>query len=180
MGGNVETKSKDKKAQESIAQLEQQVASVMEAIKKNPSKKKQILIGYISHFYEGVKETVKKSGSVMPHYVIVADTPKFGGPAVTNEVVNDAKALNAEAILSVEGFESKEDITDVIYHVTMSTPSMGTMGWVFKVRLGDGKADILAEKPYLFKSQEDTKTLGELVRELEEIIEETKGVSGLT
>jgi len=169
----VKRESQKAKAETAIAQLEKQVASVVETIKKNPSKKKQILIGYISHFYEGVKETVKKYGSVMPHYVIVADNPKFGGPTVTDDVVNDAKALNAEAILSVEGFESEDDLADVVYHVTMSTPSMGAMGWVFKVQLGNGKADILAEKPYLFESEKETKTLGELVRELEQMIEDT-------
>lgn len=156
-----------------MSQLEKQVATVMEAIKKNPSKKKQILIGYISHFYEGVKETVRKYGSVMPHYVILADAPRVGAPPVVREVVEEAKALNAEAILSVEGFESRTDITDVVYHVAMSTPSIGAMGWVFKVRLGDQKADILAEKPYLFKSEKDAKTLGALVEELETMTEET-------
>jgi hypothetical protein len=157
-----------------IAQLEKQVVTVVEAIKKNPSKKKQILVGYISHFYEGVRETVKKYGSILPHYVILADTPKVGGPTVTDDVVGEAKALNAEAILSVEGYESEEDMTDVIYHVSLSTPSIGTMGWVFKVQLGDGKAYILAEKSYLFESEKKAKTLGELVQELEEITEETK------
>jgi hypothetical protein len=173
--GSYMTSESDKgKAEGPVAQLEKQVASVVEAIKNNPSKKKQILIGYITHFYEGVKETVKKYGSMMPHYVILAETPKVGGPVVTDDVVNEAKGLDAEAILSVEGFESKDDMTDVIYHVTMSAPSMGALGWVFKVRLGDGKAEILAEKPYLFESEQGTKTLEELVRELDAMTEETE------
>lgn len=166
------TETNGKQTEGPVAQLEKQVLTVVEAIKKNPSKKKQILVGYISHFYEGVRETVKAHGSILPHYVILADTPKVGGPAVTDDVIGEAKALNAEAILSVEGYESDEDMTDVIYHVSMSTPSMGAMGWVFKVRLGDGKADILAEKPYLFESEKEAKTLGKLVQELEEMAEE--------
>lgn len=158
--------------------LKEQVGRVVAAIKKDPSKKKRILIGYITHFYEGVKETVKKYGAIMPHYVIVADQPKFGGPAVvTSEVLAQAKALKAEAIMSVEGFESKDDLSDVVYHVTMSAPSIGALGWVFKVKLGDGKAEILAEKPYLFESDKEAKTLGELVQELEEMANET-GQSG--
>ena len=167
----METESKDKSPEGPIAQLEKQLVTIVEAIKKNPSKKKQILIGYISHFYETVRETVKRYGSVLPHYVILADTPKVGGPAVTEEVIAEAKALNAEAILSVEGYESEDDMTDVIYHVSMSTPSMGAMGWVFKVRLGDGKAEVLAEKSYLFESEKEAKSLGELVKELEEMAE---------
>jgi hypothetical protein len=170
----MDSEAKTSKPDQSIAQLEKQIATVMEAIKKNPSKKKQILIGYISHFYEGVKETIRKFGSVMPHYMILADTPKFGGPAVVQEVIEEAKALKAEAILSVEGFEAENDMTDVVYHVAMTTPSMGAMGWVFKVRLGDKKADILAEKPYLFESENDAKTLGEMVEELEAIIEKAR------
>jgi hypothetical protein len=170
----MDTENKDKQTEGPIAQLEKQVAEVAEAISKNPSKKKQILVGYVSHFYEGVRETVKTHGSILPHYVILAETPKVGGPAVTDEVIGEAQALNAEAILSVEGYESAEDMSDVIYHVSMSTPSLGAMGWVFKVRLGDGKADILAEKPYLFDSEKEAKTLGELVQELEEITEKTQ------
>jgi hypothetical protein len=162
----------NKKAKESFVQLEKQVMTVAEAIKKDPSKRKQILIGYISHFYEAVKETVKKHGSIMPHYVFVGSSPKFGGPAVTDEVMAEAKELNAEAVVSVEGFESDDDITDVVYHVSMSAPGMGVLGWVFKIKLGDGKADFVREKPYLFDSEHKMKTLGELVQELDGMSEE--------
>ncbi|MBW2107123.1 MAG: hypothetical protein JRI36_00440 [Deltaproteobacteria bacterium] len=166
-------KSFEQDADQALGALKEQVAKVVAAIRKDPSKRKRILIGYITHFYEGVKETVKKHGSMMPHYVIVADEPGFGGPAaVTDEVLAQAKALKAEAIMSVEGFESKEDLTDVVYHVTMSAPSIGVLGWVFKVKLGDGKAQIVAEKPYLFESEKEAKTLEELVRELDEMAEE--------
>jgi hypothetical protein len=124
-------------------------------------------MGYISHFYETVKETVTKQGSVLSHYVILADESRFGGPSVTDEVVGEAKKLGAEAILSVEGYQADDDIRDVIYHVSMSAPCMGVLGWVLKVKLGDSKADIVAEMPYLFDSENTVKTLGELVEDLE-------------
>ena len=155
---------KDKDALEA---LEKQVLSVMEGIKSNPDKKKAILIGYVSHVYEAVKQTILKSGAAMPHYVILSDTPEFGGPEVTDEIITKAQKLNAEAVVSVEGFESQDDITDVIYHVSMSAPSVGVLGWVFKVKLADGTVDIVKEKPYLFGPGDKIKTLGELVAELE-------------
>jgi hypothetical protein len=157
----------NKEAASSFAELEKQVGLVIGAMKKDPSKKKQILMGYISHFYETVKETVRKQGSVLSHYVILADEPTFGGPSVTDEVIGKAKKLEAEAILSVEGYQADDDITDVIYHVSMSAPCMGVLGWVFKVKLGDAKADIVGEMPYLFDSKATVKTLGELVEDLQ-------------
>lgn len=160
----------DQDNRRALEALKEEVLRVVAAIKKDPSRKKRILIGYITHYYEGVKAAVQKHGAIMPHYVIVADEPKFAGPAaVTEEVLARAKALNAEAIVSVEGFESREDLTDVVYHVTMSAPCLGVLGWVFKVKLSDGEAQILAEKPYLFESDKEAKTLGELMQELEEM-----------
>jgi hypothetical protein len=157
----------NKEAERSFAELRKQVDLIMGTIKKDPSKKEQILMGYLSHFYEAIKETVRKRGSVISHYVILADKPDFGGPSVTDEVIAKAKQLGAEAVLSVEGFQADDDITDLIYHVSMSAPCIGVLGWVFKVELGDGKVDIIREMPYLFNSDATIKTLGELVEELE-------------
>jgi hypothetical protein len=156
-----------KEAESSLAELKKQVGLVMETIKKDPSKKRQILMGYISHFYEAVKETVRKQGAVPSHYVILADEPMFGGLSVTDEVIAKAKKLGAEAVLSVEGYQADHDMTDVIYHVSMSAPCMGVLGWLFKVKFGDAKADIVREMPYLFDSEATVKTLGELIGELE-------------
>lgn len=144
----------------------------MDGLKRNPEKKKEILIGYISHAYEAVKENIIKNGAVMPHYVILSDTPEFGGPEVTDDIILKAQKLNAEAVVSVEGFESQDDITDVIYHVSMSAPSIGVLGWVLKVKFGDGTVNIVKEKPYLFGPGDTVKTLGEMVTELEESIED--------
>lgn len=171
-GSQLKHRFDNKEAASSFAELEKQVGLVIGAIKKDPSKKKQILMGYISHFYETVKETVRKQGSVLSHFVILADEPTFGGPSVTDEVIGKAQKLGAEAILSVEGYQADHDITDVIYHVSMSAPCMGVLGWVFKVKLGDGKADILGETPYLFDSKARVKTLGELVDDLEAQLKE--------
>ena len=118
----------DDDSENPVAALEKQVLSVMEGIKKNPTKKREILIRYVSHVYEAVKGIVMKHGSVVPHYVILAGTPELGGPAVTDEIIEKAKALGAEAVVSVEGYESNEDMTDVIYHVSMSAPCMGVLG----------------------------------------------------
>jgi hypothetical protein len=49
---------------------------------------------------------------------------------------------------------------------------MGVLGWVLKVKLGDAKADIVAEMPYLFDSESTVKTLGELVEDLEAQLKE--------
>jgi len=163
----VKRKLDNKKVEKSFAELEKQVALIVGTVKEDPSKKKQVLIGYIAHFYEAVKETVKKQGSMISHYVILADRPTFGGPSVTDEVIAKAKEMRAEAVLSVEGFQADDDITDVIYHVSMSAPCLGVLGWVFKVKLGDGKVDIVREMPYLFDSDATVKTLGELVEDLE-------------
>jgi hypothetical protein len=150
-----------------VSELEKQVALVVEEIKKEPSKKKQILIRYISNFYEAVKKTVEKEGSITPHYVMLTDPPNIGVPRVTDEVVSKAKELNAEAVLSVEGFRSENDISDVVYHVSMSAPCMGVLGWVFKVKLSDTRVDIAREMPYFFDVEDKVKTLGQLVVEME-------------
>jgi len=163
----------NKEAASSLAELEKQVGLVMEAIKQDPSNKKQVLLAYISNFYETIKERLTKEGSVLSHYVILGDEPIFGGPSVTDEVIGKAREGGAEAVLSVEGFQADHDITDVIYHVSMSAPCMGVLGWVLKVKLGDAKADIVAEMPYLFDSEKTVKTLGELVEDLEEQAKES-------
>jgi hypothetical protein len=121
---------------------------------------------YISHFYEAVKETVRKQGSVIPYYIILADTPYFGA-FVTNDVISKAKEIRAEAVVYVEGFQSDDDIGDVIYHVSMSAPCMGVLGWIFKVKHADGRVDIIREMPYLFDSEDKVRRLRELVREME-------------
>jgi hypothetical protein len=167
VGSAVNGKSHNKKAQATYSALANQIALVMEGIKKYPSRKKEILVRYVSSFYEGVKNTVIKQGSVTPHYVILGDTEDFCGSAVTDEVLGRARDVKAEAVVSVEGFQARNDISDVIYHVSMSAPSMGVLGWVFKVKLADERVDIVCEMPYLFDSQDKVKTLGELVTEME-------------
>ena len=102
-----------KDVEKSSEQLAAQVKSVVEAIDLDPPNEKEVLIAYISHFYEAIKETVKQQGIVMPYYIILAKTPEFG-PLVTDEVIGRAKALGAKGIASVEGFQSDDDIGDVI------------------------------------------------------------------
>lgn len=169
--GLMKYKSRIKEAEESFKQLAGQVGLVMKAIKRNPSREQQILMTYVSHFYEAVKEAIKKQGSVVPYYITLADPPDFG-PRVTNKVIEKAKALGAKAIVSVEGFQSDTDIGDVVFHVSMSVPSRGVLGWVLKVKHSEGKADIVNELPYLFNSPQEVKTLGELVKELEDLPED--------
>ncbi|MGD2124683.1 MAG: hypothetical protein PVG99_01295 [Desulfobacteraceae bacterium] len=159
--------TKDRKAEKPSAQLEKQVALVMEAIKREPGKRKQILTGFLSNFFDAVKETLKKQGRITPIYIIMADTAGFGVPPVTAEVTGRAKELNAEAVVSLEGFQCDMDISDVVYHVSMSAPSIGVMGWVLKVKLSDEAVMFIREMPYLFDSSEKVKSLGELVAEME-------------
>jgi hypothetical protein len=75
--------------------------------------------------------------------------------------------MNAEAVLWVEGFQSERDISDLIYHVALSSPSLGVIGWVLKVKLWDGNVEFTREMPYHFDSPETTRTLGELLAEIE-------------
>ncbi|MCJ7594429.1 MAG: hypothetical protein MUO52_06610 [Desulfobacterales bacterium] len=147
--------------------ISSQAASIMEAIKKQPLKKRRILSSFFTSLYDAVKETLKKQGQVMPMYFILGEEIDFGMPPVTDQVIEKARELGAEAVVTVEGFQSERDIGDVIYHVSMSAPSIGVMGWVLKVKLGDGSVWFIREMPYLFDSNEKVRTLGELVDDME-------------
>jgi len=166
-----------KEVKKSSEQLAEQVVSLVEAIEQDPTSEKRILVAYISHFYEAIKETIKQQGFVVPYYITLAKTPYFG-PLVTDEVIDQAKTLGAKGIVSVEGFQADNDISDVIYHVTMSAPSIGVLGWVLKVKCTDGRADIVHELPYLFDSQESVKSLEELVEQMEAEASPTTGSQG--
>jgi len=157
----------DRETEQLFRVFEEQVSMVMEAIGKDPSREKQILSIFISGFFNAIKETVTSQGYVMPLYIILADPIDYGIPPLTEEVMQRAKELNSVAVVSVEGFQSEDDIGDVIYHVSMSAPSLGVVGWVLKVRLGHGKATFEREMPYLFDTREKVKTLGELISEME-------------
>ena len=157
----------DREIEKLFRVFEEQVFIVMEAIKKDPSREKQILSIFISGFFDAIKETVRTQGYVMPFYVILADPIDYGIPPFTEEVMQRAKELKSVAVVSVEGFQSENDIGDVIYHVSMSAPSLGVVGWVLKVRLGDGKTTFEREMPYLFDTPEKAKTLGELISDME-------------
>jgi hypothetical protein len=150
-----------------FGELEKQVAQVIEAIKRNPARRNQVLTGFLSAFFDAVKETLKKQGRIMPIYIIVADSIDFGIPPVTEEVTRSAKDRHAEAVVTLEGFQSDSDISDMIYHISMSAPSIGVMGWVLKVKLSDGYVSFLREMPYLFDSKEKVKSLGELIKQME-------------
>ena len=150
-----------------LDQLEKQVIHIMKAIQADPSRKREILNVYFSNFLSAVKETIGRHGHIMPLYIIVADAVELGVPPVTEEVINKAKELKAEAVVCVEGFQSDKDISDVIYHVSMSAPCVGVMGWVLKVQLGGGRVEFKREMPYHFDSPDKVKTLGELISEIE-------------
>ena len=152
-----------------LGDLKTEVAQVMEAIRRYPSRRSQILIGFLSTFFDAVKETLKKQGRIMPIYIIVADEVSFGIPPVSEEVTRSAKDRDAEAVVTLEGFQSESDISDVICHVSMSSPSIGVMGWVLKVKLHDGSVSFLREMPYLFDSREKVKSLGDLIAQMERI-----------
>lgn len=150
-----------------VSQLEKQVHHVLAAIRAKPGRKKQILSVYISTFFGAVKETIRTQGRIMSFYIIMADPVEFGIPPVTDAVKNQAKHLKAEALVWVEGFQSERDISDVIYHIALSAPCIGVVGWVLKVKLGDGKAEFTREMPYHFDKPEKARTLGELVEMVE-------------
>ena len=152
-----------------LGDLKTEVAQVMEAIRRYPSRRSQILIGFLSTFFDAVKETLKKQGRIMPIYIIVADEVSFGIPPVSEEVTRSAKDRDAEAVVTLEGFQSESDISDVICHVSMSSPSIGVMGWVLKVKLHDGSVSFLREMPYLFDTKEKVKSLGELIAQMERV-----------
>ncbi|MBN1104185.1 MAG: hypothetical protein JXL84_12280 [Deltaproteobacteria bacterium] len=161
-------RSRGRQSERLTGQLEEQVGRVLSAIRAEPSKKKRILSVYVSHFFGAVKETLRQQGRIMPLYVILADPVDFGVPPVTEQVARQAKEMNAEAIVWVEGFQSDRDISDVIYHVGISAPSLGVMGWIVKMKLGDRSVEFLREVPYHFDSPEKVRTLGELISQIEE------------
>ncbi|MCP4667724.1 MAG: hypothetical protein GY849_15315 [Deltaproteobacteria bacterium] len=147
--------------------FKKQVAMVMEAFEREPSREKQILSVFVSRFFEAIKETVRSQGYVMPLYIILSDPIDYGMPPLTEEVIQRAAERKCVAIVSVEGFQSENDIGDVIYHVSMSSPSLGVLGWVLQVRVGDGKVTFEREMPYHFDAREKVKTLGELIYQME-------------
>lgn len=151
----------------SLEAFSTQAASVVEAIQKQPLKKRQILLSFFATLFDAVKETLKKQGQVMPLYLILGEEIDFGVPPVSGQVLVRAKELAAEALVTLEGFQSERDIGDVIYHLSMSAPSIGVMGFVLKIKLGDGTVTFIRELPYLFDSKEKVKTLGELVDDME-------------
>jgi hypothetical protein len=143
------------------------VAQVLKAIRSQPKRRRQILSVYASSFFGAVKETLRRHGRIVPLYMILADPADFGAPPVTEEVARQASEMKAEAVVWVEGFQSEEDISDVIYHVGISSPAMGVMGWVLKVKLGDGRVVFTRERPYCFDSPEKVKSLGEIISEMD-------------
>ena len=147
--------------------LEDQIALVMEAIRRRPALKAGILKRFLSNIFVAMKETLRKQGRVAPLYMIVAEAADFGLPPLTEEVIAQAKEKKAEAIVTLEGFHSNHDISDVIYHVSMSTPSLGVLGWVLKIKIGDGTLEFVREWPYYFDTKEKVKTLGEILAEME-------------
>ena len=163
----VKTDAEDRKTAQLFRVFEEQVSMVMEAIQRDPSRVKQILGVFISGFFDALKETVRSHGYVMPLYIIMADPIEYGIPPVTEAVIHRAKERKSVAIVSIEGFQSEHDIGDIIYHVSMSGPGLGVVGWVLKVRIHQGKATFEREMPYLFDTREKVKTLGELISEME-------------
>jgi hypothetical protein len=151
-----------------LGDLEEQVALVMEAIKRRPALKARILKRFLSNIFVAVKETLKKQGRVTPFYMIVAEAADFGIPPLTEDVIAQAKESQAQAIVTIEGFHSNHDISDVIYHVSMSSPSLGVLGWVLKIKIGDGTLEFVREWPYFFDTKEKVKTLGEILAEMED------------
>jgi hypothetical protein len=141
----------------------------MEAIRARPEKRRQILSVYVFHFVWAVKETLRRQGRIMPLYMILGDPADFGVPPVTEEVAAQAKERNAEAVVWVEGFQSERDISDVIYHVGISSPCLGVMGWVLKVKLEERKVVFTREMPYCFDSPDKLKSLGQILSEMDQV-----------
>ncbi len=150
-----------------FSDLEKQVGFIMGAIRKNPENKGRTLVRYASSFFDAVKETIKKQGTMNPFYLFVSDQPAFGVPPITESVIIQAKASEAEAVISVEGFQSESDMGDIVYHVSMSAPCLGVVGWVLKVKIVDGIVEFVREMPYSFDAKERVKSLGELLSEME-------------
>jgi hypothetical protein len=149
--------------------LEGQIALVMEAIKRQPAMRKRILSKFLANIFVAVKETLRKQGWAAPLYMVVADHADLGVPPLTEELLQQAKESKAEAIVTIEGFHSGSDIGDLLYHVSMSTPSFGVKGWVLKVRIGEGVLEFVREWPYSFDTGEKVKTLGEILTEMEAV-----------
>lgn len=158
--------TEDSKAQ-AASRLEKQIGQVMKAIQADPAGKARILTTYIFNFFGAVKETIRRQGRIMPLYIIVTEPVQYGVPPVTEEVTRQAKASNAEALICVEGFQSEKDLGDVIYHVSISAPCLGVMGWVLKVNTGYNQVTFAREMPYHFETPEKIKSLGRLIAELE-------------
>ena len=150
-----------------LDELEEQIALVMKAIRRQPALKPRILTRFFSNLFVAVKETLRGQGRIAPLFMVVAESAVFGVPPLTEDVIAQAKESGAEAIVIIEGFHSNHDIGDVIYHVSMSAPSFGVMGWVLKIRIGDGKVEFTREWPYFFDTKEKVKTLGEILAEME-------------
>ncbi len=147
--------------------LEKQVSMVIGAIKRRPPVRKQVLTSFISNIFAAVKETLRGQGRVAPLYMIVAEHAEFGVPPVTDEVIKMAKERKAEAVITIEGFHSHKDISGVVYHVSMSAPAIGVMGWVLKAKIRDRSLEFVRELPYVFDSVEKVKTLGQILEEME-------------
>jgi hypothetical protein len=150
-----------------LAQMKAQIEQVRKAIETEPSRRKRSLVAFVCHFFQAVKETVKRQGSVMSLYMVIADPAEFGLPPVDEEVIRKARERNAEAIISVEGFHSEKDIGDVVYHISMSAPGLGVMGWILKVKIQNGHVSFERERPYFFQPGDRVKSLGELLAETE-------------
>jgi hypothetical protein len=150
-----------------LDELEKQVAAVIEAIEKRPAMKKQVLASFISNIFAAVKETLRRQGRVTPLYMILAEHAEFGVPPVTDEVIRTARERKAEAVVTIEGFHSDKDISDVVYHVSISAPAIGVMGWVLKTKITDWSLEFVREMPYLFDSVEKVKTLGQMLQEMD-------------
>jgi hypothetical protein len=150
-----------------LDELETQVTMVINAIKKRPLMRKRVLTSFITNIFAAVKETLRGQGRVVPLYMVVAEQAEFGMPPVTDEVNKMAKERKAEAVITIEGFHSDKDISDVVYHVSMSAPAIGVMGWVLKAKIRDRSLEFVREWPYVFDSAEKVKSLGQILEEME-------------
>jgi hypothetical protein len=150
-----------------LEELERQVATVIHSIKKRPAMKKKILTGFVFNIFAAVKETLRRQGHVASLYLILAEPAEFGVPPLNEEVIRTAKERKAEAVITIEGFHSHKDISDVVYHVSMSAPAIGVMGWVLKAKIRDRSLEFVREVPYFFDSAEKVKTLGRILEEMD-------------
>ncbi len=158
---------KERITEMSLSELEKQLIVVVSEIRKRPARRRQVLTDFASKLFSAVKETLRSQGRVAPLYMVIAEHAEFGAPPVTEEVLGMAKRRKAEAVVTIEGFHSDKDISDVLYHVSMSAPVIGVMGWVLKAKIGDRNVTFVREMPYLFDTPEKVKTLGEILEEME-------------